>query len=103
PAEPVSELVEALVGVPAGAGLRIAAEQAAGNPLYVRELVDALGREGAIRVRDGHADLAADQPGTRTPTSLSAALADRLGFLTSATRAVLRLASLLGTEFSVTE
>ena len=49
----VADLVTAMVGVPPGDTLRRLAAQAAGNPLYVRELVDAVGtRAGAAGRHD---------------------------------------------------
>ena len=47
----VAALVTAMVGAPPGDALRRLTAQAAGNPLYVRELVDALVREQALRDR----------------------------------------------------
>src|SRR6185436_14369369 len=41
--------------------------------------------------------------GDRTPESLSAAIADRLAFLSTPVREALRLAALLGLDFSVSE
>ena len=50
-AEPdVTALVTAMVGAVPGEGLRRLAAHAAGNPLYVRELVDALRREQAVEI-----------------------------------------------------
>ena len=46
----VADLVTAMVGVPPGDTLRRLHAQAGGNPLYVRELVDALVREQALQV-----------------------------------------------------
>ena len=50
PETDVTALVTAMVGAPPGDGLRRLTAQAAGNPLYVRELVDALVREQALQV-----------------------------------------------------
>ena len=51
-AEPdVTALVTAMVGAVPGEGLRRLAAHAAGNPLYLRELVDALMREQAVEIR----------------------------------------------------
>jgi len=47
PGTDVAALVTAMVGAPPGDGLRRLTAQAAGNPLYVREPVDALVRAGA--------------------------------------------------------
>src|SRR5262249_31353063 len=46
----VTDLVTAMVGAAPGDGLRRLTAQAAGNPLYVRELVEALLREHAVRI-----------------------------------------------------
>jgi DNA-binding CsgD family transcriptional regulator len=96
----VAELVQALAGGrPDGALLRLAAS-AAGNPLYLTELLAAVDRSGGIVVSaDGTAQLAAD----RVPDSLPAVIAHRLGFVSAPTREVLRAAALLGVEFAVSD
>lgn len=81
-------------------GLARLVRDAAGNPLYVVELVEALRRAGAITVDgDGTARLTA----AGVPSSLSAAIADRIGFLSGAVRPVLDAAAMLGVDFSVAE
>jgi DNA-binding CsgD family transcriptional regulator len=94
----VADLVAALAGgKPDGRLLRLAGG-AAGNPLYVTELVDALARGSGLTVTDaGDAELASDS----APSSLSAAIADRLDFVAGPVREVLRAAALLGMEFAV--
>ncbi|MFC0548782.1 helix-turn-helix transcriptional regulator [Kutzneria chonburiensis] len=102
PAGQVDELVDALVGAPSGPRLRAMAGQAGGNPLYVRELVDALVRENRVEHEDaGFAELTGDVE--RAPESLGRAIADRLAFLSDPTVQDLRPAVLLGTEFSVAD
>ena len=92
-----------------GPALRRAVGQAAGNPLYVRELVDALGREGRLRRAGGMAELVQDAAAAGAaamvgvPASLAAAISDRLGFVSDPTLGVLRAAALLGAEFSVAD
>jgi predicted ATPase len=100
PEAAVAELIESLTGgTPDGQILRLA-DDAAGNPLYITELVAALERTSRITVTgDGVATLAAGP----APRSLSAAIADRLGFISGPAREVLQSASLLGPEFSVTD
>jgi DNA-binding NarL/FixJ family response regulator/tetratricopeptide (TPR) repeat protein len=94
----VAELVAALAGGKPDARLLQLAEGAAGNPLYVTELVAALARgSGLIITEAGIAELA----GGSVPDSLSAAIADRLGFVTGPVREVLRAAALLGMDFAV--
>ncbi|WP_063741520.1 BTAD domain-containing putative transcriptional regulator [Saccharothrix syringae] len=96
----VAAVIGDVVGAPPGAGLRRVAERAAGNPLYVREIADALLRDGVVRLDEGVADVAADSL-DRAPRSLVSAVTSRLGYLTDATRDVLRWAALLGGEFTV--
>jgi DNA-binding CsgD family transcriptional regulator/tetratricopeptide (TPR) repeat protein len=94
----VSSLVAALAGGRPGGSLLQLAGGAAGNPLYVTELVAALARGDGLTVTEaGTAELA----GGSAPESLSAAIADRLGFVTGPVREVLRAAALLGTDFAV--
>ena len=94
----VTELVAALAGGrPDGRLLRLA-DGAAGNPLYVTELLAALARGSGLTVTEsGTAKLAA----ATAPGSLSAAIADRLGFAAGPVREVLRAAALLGMDFAV--
>ena len=94
----VADLVADLAGGrPDGNLLRLAGG-AAGNPLYVTELVAALARSSSLSVTEaGVAELA----GGSAPSSLSAAIADRLGFVAGPVREVLRAAALLGTDFAV--
>jgi DNA-binding NarL/FixJ family response regulator/tetratricopeptide (TPR) repeat protein len=99
PAAEVGALVAGLAGARPGQGLLAQAGRAAGNPLYVRELVDALVREDRVRIAGGVAEVVAGDGGG--PASLAAAIEARLGFLSGRAVAVLRLAALLGARFSV--
>ena len=94
----VADLVAALAGGKPDSDLLRLADGAAGNPLYLTELVAALARGSGLTITEaGAAELAS---GT-APGSLSAAIADRLGFVAGPTREVLRAAALLGMEFAV--
>jgi DNA-binding CsgD family transcriptional regulator len=94
----VADLVAALAGGRPDDSLLRLAGGAAGNPLYVTELVAALARSSGLTITEaGAAELA----GGSVPDSLSAAIADRLGFVTGPVREVLRAAALLGTDFAV--
>ncbi|GAA4462422.1 ATP-binding protein [Phytohabitans houttuyneae] len=95
----VARLVQNTTGGRPGPRLLQLAGGAAGNPLYVTELVDALARGGALTMDDG----LVEATGTRTPGSLSAAIADRVEFLSAPGRGLLRAAALLGVDFSVSE
>ncbi|MEU4768678.1 AAA family ATPase [Actinosynnema sp. NPDC023794] len=96
----VVELTGRLVGGTPDEALARLAEDAGGNPLYLVELVEALVRGSAIQV---------DATGTArlvdagVPPSLSAAIADRIGFLGADVRRVLVAAALLGVDFPVAD
>ena len=94
----VADLVAALAGGRPGGGLLRLTEGAAGNPLYLTELVAALARGSRLTVTEAGA---AEVAGGSAPGSLSAAIADRLGFVAGPVREVLRAAALLGTDFAV--
>src|SRR6202050_587551 len=94
----VGELGTALAAGGPGGGLLQLADGAAGNPMYVTELVAALARgSGLVITEAGGAELT----GGSAPGSLSAAIADRLGFAAGPVRDVLRAAALLGMDFAV--
>jgi predicted ATPase len=95
----VTALVTAMVGASPGDGLRQLTAQAVGNPLYVRELVDALLRERAVRV-NAVAEVA--PAAERLPVSLAAVLDDRLSSVSAETAQTLCTAALLGGRFPVT-
>jgi DNA-binding CsgD family transcriptional regulator/tetratricopeptide (TPR) repeat protein len=98
--ESVTELVQTLAGGKPDDDLMHLADGAAGNPLYLTELVDALARSSGLAVSDaGTVELTSDH----APESLPAAIADRLGFVPSGVREVLRAAALLGVEFAVSD
>jgi len=93
--------VTAMLGSPPGDTLRQLTAQAAGNPLYVRELVDAMVREQALEIGPAAAEVSA--AGERLPASLAAVLTDRLSSVSAGTAQTLRTAALLGGRFAVTD
>jgi len=96
--ESVTQLVETLAGGKPDEELMQLADGAAGNPLYLTELVDALARSSGLTVSDaGTVELTSGHP----PESLSAAIADRLHFVPPWVREILRAAALLGVDFAV--
>ena len=96
----VADLVAALAGGSPGGDLLRLAGGAAGNPLYITELVTALTRSSKVSITGtGVAALTASS----VPGSLSAAIVDRLGFVARPVREVLRAAALLGVDFAVTD
>jgi DNA-binding CsgD family transcriptional regulator/tetratricopeptide (TPR) repeat protein len=96
----VAELVAALVGGRPDDELLRLADDAAGNPLYITELVAALARSSRLIINDSGAARLASGP---APASLSAAIADRLGFVSCPVRKVLRAAALIGVDFTMRE
>jgi DNA-binding CsgD family transcriptional regulator/tetratricopeptide (TPR) repeat protein len=98
----VSELAGRLAGGRPGQRLAAAVRSAAGNPLYARELVDALVRDGRVLVEAGVAELAGPR-GARVPTSLTGVIEQRLAALPQETAEVLRWAAVLGQEFSAVD
>ena len=97
----VSALVKAMIGASPGDGLRQLTAQAAGNPLYLRELVDALMRDRALEIGPVAAELSASRQ--QLPASLAAALNDRLSSVSADTARMLRTAALLGGRFTVSD
>ncbi|XVU25919.1 BTAD domain-containing putative transcriptional regulator [Actinoplanes sp. CA-054009] len=101
PAE-LDRLVGALIGAPPGPNLRALAARSGGNPLFARELVEALRQRDAVEISGGRADIGPDVT-VDPPQTLLDAVHAALDVLSGETREVLRLAALLGSEFSVSE
>jgi DNA-binding CsgD family transcriptional regulator len=95
----VAELVATLAGGRPGPELTRLAEDAAGNPLYLTDLVDALVRGNAVTVKGG----VAESTGGPAPRTLTEAIVDRLHFLSDEARDVVEAAALLGGDISVDE
>ena len=97
--EAVTDLVaEAVAAVP-GPGLLAWISGAAGNPLFVTELLAALAQEDAITTSGGRAEAAA----MALPPSLRLTILRRISFLPGDTLQALRAASILGTSFTLTD
>ncbi len=99
PETDVAALVTGMLGTLPGGALRQLTDQAAGNPLYLRELVDALARERMQPGPAGDGRAAQEQ----LPVSLAAVLNDRLSSVSAETAQILRTAALLGAKFTVTD
>jgi DNA-binding CsgD family transcriptional regulator len=94
----VTELVAALAGGRPDGSLRELIDGAAGNPLYITELIAALDRSCGLTITQaGTAELA----GETAPDSLPAAIADRLDFVSGPVREVLQVAALLGVNIEI--
>ncbi len=94
----VAELVAALTGGKPDDELLRLADGAAGNPLYVTELVAALARGSGLTVTGAGTVTLAN---SAAPSSLAAAIVDRLSFVPGPAREVLQAAALLGVDFAV--
>jgi predicted ATPase len=94
----VTALVTAMLGAQPGDALRQLTAQAAGNPLYVRELVEAMVREQALEIGPATAEVSPARE--RLPASLAAVLTDRLSSVSAGTAQMLRTAAALLAEGS---
>lgn len=101
PDRSVAGLIERLGGGPPGPELRNLVAGAAGNPLYLTELVSALLREGRVGLDDGVLELTGPDP--EVPRSLPVAIMHRLDFLSRRARDVLEVAAVLGPGLKVSE
>src|SRR6188472_2104700 len=97
----VAELVTDAVGAAPGRRLQAGISGAAGNPLFVTELLGALAREQMITIADGQAEVA-DSTSTLPPT-LRLTILRRISFPAEGTLQALRFASVLGTGFTLTD
>ena len=102
PPAQLTQVVAQAVGGRPGQRLAGLAARAGGNPLYARELAEALVRDGRVRAVDGVAELAGDSA-VPVPESLAGAITSRLAALSADTVRVLRWAAVLGPEFTVTD
>ncbi len=101
-ADDVRTVVTGVLGAPPGPALGRLVGQAMGNPLYLRELLDALIRGQATGAASTEGELSDDMFG-RVPASFADALSDRLSVVSAPTAQMLRTATLLGGEFVVTD
>jgi tetratricopeptide (TPR) repeat protein len=93
-----ASLVAFTVGGTPGHALVRLANGAAGNPLYITELMAALKRSSSMAVdAAGEVTVTSDA----VPGSLAAAIADRLSFVSESAAEALRAAALLGVDFAV--
>jgi DNA-binding CsgD family transcriptional regulator len=95
----VAELVADAVGARPGRRLLAGISGAAGNPLFVTELLGALAQEQMITIADGQAEVA----DSTLPPTLRLTILRRISFLAEGTLQALRSASVLGTGFTLTD
>jgi len=89
----VAELVADAVGAAPGRRLLAGISGAAGNPLFVTELLGALAQEQMITISDGRAEVSE----LTLPPTLRLTILRRISFLADGTLEALRFASVLGT------
>jgi DNA-binding CsgD family transcriptional regulator len=95
----VTGLVAQAVAAEPGPRLLAELAGAAGNPLFITELLAALAQEGAITTAGGRAEVAQ----TALPPTLRLTILRRVSFLPEPTLVALRSASILGSGFSLTD
>jgi DNA-binding CsgD family transcriptional regulator/tetratricopeptide (TPR) repeat protein len=95
----VQSLSMILTGAAPGVRLRSRLEAAGGNPLFTTELLRALDDEGLLHIESGVAEVS----DSAAPVGLSESLVRRLSWLPADTRELLRIASLLGTSFTLAD
>ena len=95
----VQALASSITGAAPGPVLRERLRATAGNPLFVTELLRTIDDDGLLTIDAGVADVA---PGS-TPSNLHETLVRRLSWLPHETNELLRLASLLGSMFTLHE
>jgi len=95
----VTELVTDTVGAAPGRRLQAGISGAAGNPLFVTELLGALAREQMITIAAGQAEVA----DLTMPSALRLTILRRISFLAEGTLQALRFASVLGTGFTLAD
>ena len=93
----VAALTGMVVGAAPGPALLEHVAGAGGNPLFVIELVRALQDDGAVTITDGQAEV----HGASLPPSLRLTILRRLSGLPAETLETLRIASVLGSSFSM--
>ncbi len=92
-------LCAAITGAAPGQHLRSRLQATGGNPLFVSELLRSFDDEGLVRIESGIAEV----PASVTSSNLNQTLVRRLSWLAAETRELLRLASLVGTSFTLAD
>ncbi len=94
--EPVRAMTREVAGATPGPRLLAQVSAAAGNPLFVGELVRALRYEGALKTVDGVAEIG----DVSFPPTLRLTILRRINTLPDATMEVLRIAAVMGQSFA---
>ncbi|MGH2830887.1 MAG: helix-turn-helix transcriptional regulator [Actinomycetota bacterium] len=96
PETDVARFVETALGTPPDPSLMRFMEGAAGNPLFLTELLGALVQDDSIRVEAGRATIS----GTSLPPGLQPTILRRISYLSDPAMEMLRAAATLGSSFS---
>jgi DNA-binding CsgD family transcriptional regulator len=96
----VTETATALLGAAPGPRLRRRLASAGGNPAYVMDLIESLRQRNGIRVEGRVAEVTATGASDAMPAALVEAVCARLAPMPPDALELLRLASLLGEEFT---
>ena len=75
-------------------------ERTGGNPFFLEEVCEALREEGALAVTDGIATIAGDSTALHVPETVQGVLRTRIDRLQADARDVLRVAAVIGREFT---
>lgn len=94
-----TSLAEGLLAATPGERLRKLIRAAGGNPLFIADVLDTLGREGVLEFSAGYAEL----PTESAPRSHSRMALRRLDALSSETANILHIAAVLGSTFDVSD
>lgn len=95
----VSDLVTSMLGAAPGPRLLQQLEGAAGNPLFIVELVRALVDEGDIAIFRGRAEIRSRS----LPPTFRTTVLRRLGFLSEGARSILQVAAVFGRRFAMAD
>ncbi|MFD9123224.1 AAA family ATPase [Kitasatospora sp. NPDC059571] len=99
-----AELVARLSGAPPTAGLLQHVSAAAGNPLYITEMIAALAQQNRLEIAGGIAAIADRGPEPASlPESLTEAILGRLADLPASTRELLEVAAVMGPQVSLAD
>ncbi|PBC69627.1 regulatory LuxR family protein [Streptomyces sp. TLI_235] len=100
-----AELVTHLTGARPGPRLLGHVSQAAGNPLYITEMIAALAKQDCLTIAGGVADIRAEagDASASLPNSLAEAILGRMTGLPAATRELLEIAAVMGPRVSLAD
>jgi DNA-binding CsgD family transcriptional regulator/tetratricopeptide (TPR) repeat protein len=99
----VEQLVRRLAGGKPGPALWDIVTGAAGNPLYISELLTGLARDGSVLTDGEVVDIESRDGGLALPSALGEAITGDLAVLSPETRRLLQVAALMGSTFSLAE